>query len=60
MLAEVNSMSKGLLSLVPKDRDGNKITDYEERIIRGGDGKELKEWYALASYMNSFEGGAQS
>ena len=58
MLAEVNSMSKGLLSLVPKDRDGNKITDYEERIIRGGDGKELKEWYALASYMNSFEGGA--
>lgn len=54
MLGMVNSMSYGLLSLVPKDADGNVITDYEQHIIYREDGSELKEWYALASYIDSF------
>ena len=56
MLGMVNSMSYGLLSLVPKDADGNVITDYEQHIIHRKDGSELKEWYALASYIDSFDG----
>ncbi|MBR4020055.1 MAG: bifunctional metallophosphatase/5'-nucleotidase [Firmicutes bacterium] len=54
MLGMVNSMSYGLLSLVPKDADGNVINDYEAHIIHRKDGSELKEWYALASYIDSF------
>lgn len=55
MLGTVNSMSYGLLSVVPKDKDGNEITDFEAQIIHGKDGGELKEWHALASYIDSFE-----
>ncbi len=54
MLGMVNSMSYGLLSLVPKDAEGNVIADYEQHIIHRQDGSELKEWYALASYIDSF------
>ena len=56
MLGMVNSMSYGLLSLVPKDEKGNVITNYEDHIIYRKDGTELKEWYALASYIDSFSG----
>ena len=38
------------------DENGKVITDFEDRIIRGKDGSELKEWYALASYIDSFSG----
>lgn len=55
MLGTVNSLSYGLLSVVPKDKNGNEITDYEAHIICNKDGSELKEWYALASYIDSFE-----
>jgi len=47
-------MSFGLLSVVPKFADGTPITNYEDAIIRA-DGKELKAWVAIASYMDSFE-----
>lgn len=56
MLGMVNSMSYGLLSIAPKDAQGNVITDYEQHIIHREDGSELKEWYALASYIDSFSG----
>ncbi|MDD6042176.1 MAG: 5'-nucleotidase C-terminal domain-containing protein [Eubacteriaceae bacterium] len=56
MLSTVESMSKGILSLEPKDKDGNPIDDFEDHIIYCKDGKELKEWYALASYIDSFKG----
>jgi len=55
MLGTVNSMSYGLLSVVPKDKDGNEITDYEDHIICRADGSELKEWYALAGYLESMD-----
>lgn len=55
MLGMVNSMSYGLLSLAPKDAQGNVIEDYEKHIIHRQDGSELKEWYALASYIDSFK-----
>ncbi len=54
MLGTVESKSFGLLSLVPKDKNGEKITDFEKHIVYTG-GKELKEWVALAEYLESFE-----
>lgn len=55
MLGTVKDQSFGLLKIEPKDENGNLIEDYEEHIIYDGD-KELKAWYALASYVDSFEG----
>ena len=57
MLGTVNSKSYGLLSLVPKDAQGNPITDFEAHIIRDEQGSEVKEWAALASYLTSFPSG---
>lgn len=56
MLGTVESLSFGILSLEPKDKDGNPIEDFSEHIITLKDGRELKEWYALASYIDSFKG----
>jgi hypothetical protein len=55
MLGAVESKSYGLLSVTPKDADGNVITDFEQHIIHDQNGREVKEWYALASYIDSFE-----
>lgn len=54
MLGTVEGMSYGILALEPKDRDGNPIENFEDHIITLKDGSELKEWYALASYIDSF------
>lgn len=56
MLSLVEEQSFGLLSVQPKDKDGNVITDFNKHIVRNSDGSELKEWYALASYIDSFDG----
>lgn len=54
MIGLVNEKSKGLLSITPKDKDGNEIEDFEKYIIKSPDGSELKEWYAVVRYMDSF------
>jgi hypothetical protein len=54
MLGAVQAVSKGLLQVTPKDKDGNPITDFEEHLVYDGD-TELKEWAALANYLASFE-----
>lgn len=56
MLGAVEDTSYGILSLTPKDKDGNPIENYEEHIIHNtSTGEEVKEWSALASYLASFE-----
>lgn len=55
MLGAVEDTSKGILKITPKNKDGEKITDFEEYIIHDQKGNEVKEWYALASYLESFE-----
>ena len=55
MLAYVNSKSFGILSITPKDETGTEVTDYNSRIIYTQDGRELKEWQAIVSYLSSFE-----
>jgi len=55
MLGLVEEGSYGLLAVTPKDKDGVVITDFEKNIIY--DSKdELKAWYAVASYIDSFKG----
>ena len=54
MLGSVTNMSYGLLSIVPKFEDGTPVKNYEDMIIIQ-DGKELKAWAAIASYMESFD-----
>ncbi len=54
MLGTVKDQSFGLLKIEPKDENGELITNYEDHIIYDRD-KELKAWYALASYIDSFE-----
>ena len=55
MLGAVNAKSFGLLTVTPKDAQGNEITDFEAHIIHNANGSEVKEWYALASYLDSLE-----
>ena len=54
MLGTVKSKSMGLLSLEPKMADGSPVTDFEDCILRDENGNEIKEWYALAAYLQSF------
>ncbi|MDR2545894.1 MAG: 5'-nucleotidase C-terminal domain-containing protein [Lachnospiraceae bacterium] len=53
MLGAVTDVSYGLLRIEPKDEHGNPVTDFEEHIVYDGT-RELKEWYALAQYLESF------
>lgn len=53
MLGSVLDKSYGLLSIVPKDKNGDPIENLEDYAIM--DGKtELKAWVAIAEYMQSF------
>lgn len=54
MLGTVKSKSMGLLSLEPKQADGAPVTDFADCILYDEDGNELKEWYALAAYLEQF------
>lgn len=53
MLGAVNGKSFGILTITPKDANGNPVEDYERQIIHNQNGSEVKEWYALASYLRS-------
>jgi hypothetical protein len=55
MLGAVNAKSFGLLAVTPKDAEGNVIDDFEEYIVKNPNGSEVKEWYALASYLDSLD-----
>ncbi len=57
MLSVVGDKSFGLLSIVPKTKEGIPITDFEAQVVKniaGGNNKEVKEWLAIAGYLQSF------
>lgn len=54
MLGTVKSKSMGLLSLEPKMADGSPVTDFNACILYDEHGNEIKEWYALAAYLEQF------
>ena len=61
MLGTVKSKSMGLLSLEPKMADGSPVTDFNACILYDKQGREIKEWYALAAYLEQFgEGGVDA
>lgn len=55
MLGAVTDMSKGILSLELKNADGKIVEDINDLILYDTAGMEIKEWHALASYMQSFD-----
>ncbi len=58
MLGSVKEKSFGLLSITPKDKDGNPIAADElvNFVVRDGNGNPVKEWYAIASYLRDMGG----
>lgn len=58
MLGAVEDSSFGILSVTPRDAQGNPIStqQLEEHILLDEQGKEVKEWYAVASYLQSMGG----
>jgi len=53
MLGAVAEKSYGILSIVPKDKEGNPVENLEDQIIYY-EGQELKAWVAIAKYLESF------
>ena len=58
MLGAVESTSMGLLSITPRDAEGNPIAPDElvHFVIKDQEGKPVKEWYAIATYLLSMGG----
>jgi len=56
MLGSVKEKSFGLLSVTPRDENGTPVQDLSEYIIHNPDGSELKEWYAISSYLQTMDG----
>lgn len=53
LLSSVTDLSYGLLSIIPKDADGNPVENFSDTIIHT-EGREVKAWEAIAGYMASF------
>lgn len=55
MLGAVKSTSFGLLSITPRDENGNPIASDElvNYVVHDENGVPLKEWYAIATYLQS-------
>jgi hypothetical protein len=58
MLGQVKKMSMGLISVTPRDAEGNPIPSEEllNYVIKDENGNPVKEWVAIADYL-SYMGG---
>lgn len=58
MLGAAESSSFGLLTITARDADGTPIDmdKLEDYIVHDAQGNEVKEWYAIASYLQSMGG----
>ena len=54
LLSSVTDLSYGLLSIIPKDVNGNPVENFSDPIVHT-EGREVKAWEAIAKYMESFE-----
>lgn len=54
MLGSVESTSFGLISITPRDTEGNPIEtkDLVNYVVQDANGTNLKEWYAIATYLD--------
>ena len=53
MLGSVEETSMGLLTIVPRDAQGNplQVSQLADYVIRYEDGTPVKEWHAIATYL---------
>ena len=58
MLGNVESTSMGILSITPRDAEGNpiEVADLVNFVVRDEKGTPVKEWYAIASYLQQMGG----
>ena len=58
MLGSVEETSMGILTITPRDEEGNPIAteDLVNYIVKDTSGNPLKEWCAIADYLQSMEG----
>ena len=58
MLGSVKETSFGLLSIVPKDKDGNPIdmNNLSAYVVKDANGNPVKEWYAISAYLMDMGG----
>ncbi len=58
MLGNVEDTSMGLLTITPRDAAGNAIdrTKFADYVVRNENGVPVKEWYAIASYLDEMDG----
>ena len=55
MLDQVQKISLGILSVKPKDKNGVVLKDINEAVIYDKTGRQVKEWFALSSFIQSFD-----
>ena len=58
MLGNVEATSFGLLTITPRDAQGNPVdvAELPEYVVRDENGVAVKEWYAIASYLQQMGG----
>ena len=58
MLGSVEETSMGLLSVTPRDENGNPIatSDLVNDVVKDANGNPLKEWDAIADYLYGMDG----
>ncbi len=58
MLGSVEETSMGLLTITPRDENGNPIATDElvNYVVKDENGNALKEWYAVADYLDNMGG----
>ena len=62
MLGSVEETSMGILSITPRDENGNPIAtgDLVNYVVKDQNGNPLKEWYAIADYLSEMDGDMDS
>jgi len=58
MLGSAEETSMGILTITPRDEAGNPIAveDLVNYVVKDENGNPLKEWYAIADYLDSMGG----
>lgn len=58
MLGSAEETSMGILTITPRDENGNPIavSDLVNYVVKDQSGNPLKEWYAIADYLDSMGG----
>ena len=62
MLGSAEETSMGILTITPRDENGKPIAveDLVNYVVKTESGANLKEWYAIADYLDSMEGDLDS